>query len=77
AAVLAHLLRAARDEGLRRVSLETGSMESFAAARRLYARAGFAECPPFGDYAPSAASTFMTRSLEEPSPVPRGAPRAP
>ncbi|NUR09564.1 MAG: GNAT family N-acetyltransferase, partial [Nocardioidaceae bacterium] len=36
AAVLAHLLRAARDEGLRRVSLETGSMESCAAARRLY-----------------------------------------
>jgi putative acetyltransferase len=45
------------------VSLETGSDEHFAAARGLYARAGFVECPPFAAYAPSPASTFLTRDL--------------
>jgi putative acetyltransferase len=57
------LLAEARDRGLARVSLETGSMEAFAAARRLYARAGFVPCEPFGDYEPSRNSTFLTRAL--------------
>ena len=57
------LLAEARDRGLTRVSLETGSMEAFAAARRLYARAGFVPCEPFGDYEPSRNSTFLTRPL--------------
>ena len=57
------LLAEARDRGLARVSLETGSMEAFAAARRLYARAGFVPCEPFGDYEPSRNSTFLTRRL--------------
>ena len=65
-AMLEHLLDVARDKGLRRVSLETGSMAAFAPARALYASAGFTECEPFGDYRPSAYSTFMTRSLERP-----------
>ena len=57
------LLAEARDRGLAGVSLETGSMEAFAAARRLYARAGFVPCEPFGDYEPSRNSTFLTRRL--------------
>lgn len=63
AAVLAHLLGVAREWGVGRVSLETGSMEAFAPARRMYAAAGFVECEPFGDYGPSSFSTFMTREL--------------
>jgi putative acetyltransferase len=35
----------------------------FAAARTLYARAGFAECGPFGGYGPDPNSVFMTRTL--------------
>ena len=60
AAVLGRLLDEARARGLRRVSLETGSMAAFAPARRMYARAGFVPCEPFGDYRPSRNSTFMT-----------------
>ena len=56
-----HLIGIARDRGIGRVSIETGSMEAFAAARALYANAGFDECGPFADYVPSANSTFMTR----------------
>ncbi|NHT16792.1 GNAT family N-acetyltransferase [Cellulomonas sp. IC4_254] len=62
-ALLAHLLGLAVDRGYARVSLETGSDDHFAAARALYARAGFEECPPFASYAPSDASTFMTLAL--------------
>ena len=61
--MLEHLLAHARDAGFSRVSLETGSMEIFAPARALYRRAGFVECPPFGDYLPSGWSTFFTRTL--------------
>lgn len=62
-AIVAHLLGVARDRGCSRVSLETGSMDSFAPARRMYAAAGFEPCGPFGDYAPSSYSAFMTRTL--------------
>jgi putative acetyltransferase len=58
-----HLVAIACDHGVRRVSIETGSMDAFAPARALYANAGFTECGPFGDYVPSKNSTFMTRSL--------------
>jgi putative acetyltransferase len=61
--ILEELLAHARWEGLRRVSLETGSMEAFEAARRLYERAGFEVCGPFGDYRLREASVFMTLDL--------------
>lgn len=63
AAMLEHLLRVARERGVASVHLETGSMEYFAAARRLYARHGFAETGPFGDYGPDPLSTFMALRL--------------
>lgn len=60
---------AARD--IRRVSLETGSMEFFIPARALYASAGFVECGPFGGYRPDPLSTFMTLSLPAASVAPQ------
>jgi putative acetyltransferase len=62
-ALLTHIIGEARAAGLTRLSLETGSDEPFLPARRLYARFGFTECPPFGDYRPDPYSTFMTRTL--------------
>lgn len=62
-AMLDHLLEIARSRGYSRVSLETGTMEEFAAARTLYLRAGFVECPPFGDYFVSPNSVCMTLEL--------------
>ncbi|MCA9708831.1 MAG: GNAT family N-acetyltransferase [Myxococcales bacterium] len=67
ARMLAHLIEQARRRGYRRLSLETGSSKTytdmFAPARALYARAGFVECPPFGDYALDPFSTFMMLEL--------------
>lgn len=62
-AMLRHIIAAARAGGLRRLSLETGSWDYFRPARALYARHGFAECPPFGDYLPDPNSVFMTLDL--------------
>ena len=58
-----HLLALARDHGCTRVSLETGTMAAFDAARGLYARHGFTPCGPFGDYVAGPNTTFMTLDL--------------
>ena len=62
-AMLDHLLGEARARGFSRVSLETGRPEAFRPARTLYQANGFAECPPFADYAADAFSICMTRDL--------------
>lgn len=65
-AIVQHLVALGRERGLTRLSLETGTPEAFRPARSLYARHGFVECGPFGDYAPSAYSTFMTLEVDPP-----------
>lgn len=62
-AMLEHIVREAAARGYQRLSLETGSMQAFEAAQRLYASFGFEVCPPFGDYAEDPNSVFMTRRL--------------
>lgn len=62
-AMLRHIMAAARAGRLSRLSLETGSWPYFAPARALYARHGFVDCPPFGDYRPDPNSVFMTLEL--------------
>jgi putative acetyltransferase len=63
-AMLRHIIDAARDLGMTRLSLETGAPAYFAAARALYEREGFVECPPFGDYALDPNSVFMTIEID-------------
>lgn len=63
ARMLVHVLDAARTAGHTRISLETGSQPFFAPARTLYARHGFEDCAPFGNYTLDPASHFMTRAL--------------
>jgi putative acetyltransferase len=63
-AMLAHIIAAARACGMSRLSLETGSWDYFGPARALYARHGFVECPPFGDYVLDPNSVFMSLELK-------------
>jgi len=63
ATMLAHVLGAAAERGLRTVHLETGTQDYFAPARRLYERAGFVACPPFADYVPDPHSAFYALTL--------------
>ena len=63
-AMLRHIMAAARARGMARLSLETGSWPYFAPARELYARHGFVQCEPFGDYRPDPNSVFLTLALQ-------------
>lgn len=59
--LLEHLLHDARMRGVSRVSLETGSMDFFEPARRLYSSSsGFVLCGPLGRYELDPNSIFMT-----------------
>jgi putative acetyltransferase len=62
-AMVEHLVAEARRRGCIRVSLETGTMDAFAPARRLYRRCGFVDCEPFGPYVDSPTSVCMTLDL--------------
>jgi putative acetyltransferase len=62
-AMVDHLLAVARERGIRRVSLETGTPDAFVPARSLYASVGFEECGPFGAYFDSPWSVCMTLQL--------------
>ena len=62
-ALLAHIIGVARQRGYQRLSLETGSMDSFRPAQRLYESAGFVYCGPFGSYRPDPNSAFMCLHL--------------
>lgn len=61
--MLQHLLAEARNMGLTRVSLETGTEPYFAPASALYEAHGFIDCPPFADYGVDPHSRYMTRRL--------------
>jgi putative acetyltransferase len=63
-ALLAHLLKVAHLRRYHQLSLETGSMNFFIPARRLYEKQGFSHCEPFGDYQKDPNSVFMTLKLE-------------
>jgi putative acetyltransferase len=65
-AMVRHIIGAARDAGLARLSLETGSSQYFRPAVQLYIGYGFVECPPFGDYKTDPNSIFMTLDLRKP-----------
>ena len=49
AGLLTHILAIAKRRGYSRISLETGTPEAFAPARRLYEKFGFQPCAPFAD----------------------------
>lgn len=70
-AMLGRLLAEAAAAGCERVSLETGSGPEFAPARAMYAAAGFAIVGPFGSYAASPNSVFMSLVLAR-CPAPHG-----
>ncbi|MED4038468.1 GNAT family N-acetyltransferase [Niallia taxi] len=61
--IMLHILEVAKTRGYTRLSLETGSMEAFLPARKLYEALGFSYCDPFADYILDENSMFMTKTL--------------
>ena len=64
AALLEHIIRSSRADGVTALYLETGSPEAFLPAQKLYERYGFREIPPFGDYTLDPYSIFMSLNLD-------------
>ncbi len=62
-ALLEHLIDTARNEGLVRLSLETGSGKAFEPALALYHARGFTNGAAFGDYEASAFNQFLHLEL--------------
>jgi putative acetyltransferase len=63
-AILAHIIEVARSRAYDRLSLETGAMDAFQPAQRLYESFGFTYCGPFGEYKEDPNSVFMTMRLD-------------
>jgi putative acetyltransferase len=62
-ALLDHVIAAARQRNMQTLWLETGSSPGFAAALKLYERAGFRTCSPFADYRANEFSRYMMRTV--------------
>lgn len=58
-AMLSHLIHLARQRGYQRISLETGSGDSFEPALKLYRQAGFKNGPAFGHYTATGFNQFL------------------
>lgn len=63
-ALLEHIIAVARERGLRRLSLETGSGPAFDPALTLYRQRGFVDGEAFGDYERSAFNQFLHLELD-------------
>ena len=61
--LLHHLIAEARTCQYSSLSLETGSMTAFQAARTFYEKSGFVYCAPFADYVRDPNSVFMTLKI--------------
>ena len=61
--ILKHLLIKAKNLNLRKLSIETGSGESFKPARELFQKIGFKKCPPFAHYKEDPNSCYMNLDI--------------
>ncbi|MDF3059071.1 MAG: GCN5-related N-acetyltransferase [Rariglobus sp.] len=62
-ALLVHLIKEGKSRNYRLLYLETGSMDFFKPARKLYEKFGFYYCGPFGTYKEDPNSVFMKKDL--------------
>ncbi len=62
-ALLEHIVRVARERGMKRLSLETGSGPAFEPALSLYHRRGFVDGEAFGQYRRSDFNQFLHLTL--------------
>ena len=48
--IISHLIKVAKNEGIKKLSIETGAGDFFKSARKLFKKFGFKTCRPFADY---------------------------
>jgi putative acetyltransferase len=62
--ILEHIVEQATLRSYKRLSLETGTMDAFIPAQKLYQQFGFQVCVPFGNYQEDPYSMFMSKTIE-------------
>jgi putative acetyltransferase len=62
-AMVAYIEQFAKEQGVKRISLETGATEPFKPARQLYESLGYQDCEAFGEYVLSEDNTCMTKLI--------------
>lgn len=62
-AMVTHIEDFARNIGIQRISLETGTNEAFKPARELYKSLGYKNCEAFGEYVLSEHNVCMTKLI--------------
>ena len=61
--IINHLIEEAKKLDINRLSIETGSGNFFAPARKLFNKCGFKPCPPFAHYKIDVNSLYFTKHL--------------
>ena len=61
--IINHLIEKAKKLNINRISIETGTSNFFAPARKLFANCGFKPCPPFSHYKEDINSLYLTKLL--------------
>ena len=61
--IIAHLIDQAKQIGIKKLSIETGSGDFFAPARKLFKQFGFKKCKPFAHYKEDPNSCYYTLNI--------------
>lgn len=61
--LLEDIIKHANVRRYKKLSLETGTMDAFLPAQKLYQEFGFQQCEPFGQYEEDPYSMFMTKHI--------------
>ena len=61
--VINHLIEEAKKLKIKRLSIETGAVEFFKPARKLFKQCGFETCDPFAHYKKDVNSVYLTKSI--------------
>ena len=57
--IISHLIEVDKNEGIKRLSIETGAGDFFKSARKLFKKFGFKTCRPFADYKEDPNSCYF------------------
>ena len=61
--IISHLIDQAKQMDIKKLSIETGSGEFFAPARKLFKKFRFNECKPFADYKEDPNSCYFSLNI--------------
>jgi putative acetyltransferase len=61
--IISHLIDQAKQIGIKKLSIETGSGDFFAPARKLFKKFGFKECEPFAHYKEDPNSCYYSLNI--------------